>query len=42
LLWSVVALSVTGGLAAFYWWWKRKRQGKPVIPDTKGTSTRTA
>jgi len=42
MLWAVIALSVIGGVAALYWWWKRKREGKPVIPDTKGTSTRTA
>jgi hypothetical protein len=29
-------------VAALYWTWKRKSQGKPVIPDAKGTSTRTA
>ena len=42
MLWTVVALGVIGGLAALYWTWKRKSQGKPVIPDAKGTSTRTA
>jgi membrane protein YqaA with SNARE-associated domain len=42
MLWTVVALGVIGGMAALYWTWKRKRQGKPVIPDAKGTSTRTA
>jgi len=42
MLWTVVALAVIGGLAALYWTWKRKSQGKPVIPDAKGTSTRTA
>jgi membrane protein DedA with SNARE-associated domain len=42
MLWTVIALSVIGGVAALYWWWKRKREGKPVIPDAKGTSTRTA
>jgi len=38
----VIALSVIGGAAALFWTWKRKRQGKPVIPDAKEPSTRTA
>jgi membrane protein YqaA with SNARE-associated domain len=42
MLWTVVALAVIGGVAALYWTWKRKSQGKPVIPDAKGTSTRAA
>jgi membrane protein YqaA with SNARE-associated domain len=42
LLWIVITLSVIGGIAALYWTWKRKRQGKPVIPDAKGPRTRTA
>ena len=35
MLWTVVSLAVIGGLLALYWTWKRKRQGKPVIPDAK-------
>lgn len=42
MLWTVVALSVIGGMAALYWTWKRKRQGKPVIPDTKEPTTKAA
>ncbi len=42
VLWSVIVLAVIGGLAALWWTWKRKREGKPVIPDAKGTRTRTA
>lgn len=42
ILWTVVALAVIGGLAAGYWTWKRKREGKPVIPDAKGPRPRTA
>jgi len=42
MLWTVVALSVIGGIAALYWTWKRKRQGKPVIPDTKEPTTKAA
>jgi len=33
LLWIVVILAVAGGAGALWWTWKRKRQGKPVIPD---------
>ncbi|HEY2361608.1 MAG TPA: VTT domain-containing protein [Candidatus Angelobacter sp.] len=42
MLWIVVSLSVIGGILALYWTWKRKRQGKPVIPDVKEPKTRTA
>ena len=42
ILWTVVALAVIGGAAAGFWIWKRKREGKPVIPDAKGPRTRTA
>jgi membrane protein YqaA with SNARE-associated domain len=35
LFWSLVGLGVAGGAAALFWTWKRKRQGKPVIPDVK-------
>jgi hypothetical protein len=42
MLWAVIALGVIGGAAALFWTWKRKRQGKPVIPDAKGPHTRTA
>jgi len=42
MLWLVIAIAVTGGVVALFWTWKRKRQGKSVIPDAKGTSTRTA
>lgn len=35
MLWTVISLAVIGGLLALYWTWKRKRQGKPVIPDAK-------
>jgi membrane protein YqaA with SNARE-associated domain len=42
ILWTVVALVVVGGIAAGFWTWKRKREGKPVIPDAKGPRTRTA
>jgi membrane protein YqaA with SNARE-associated domain len=42
MLWTVIALAVAGGAAALFWTWKRKREGKPVIPDAKGPRTRTA
>jgi len=42
MLWTVIALGVIGGAAALFWTWKRKRQGKPVIPDAKEPRTRTA
>ncbi len=40
--WTLLTLAILGGLAAAFWTWKRKRQGKPVIPDSKEPSTRTA
>jgi len=42
ILWTVIALAVIGGLAALLWAWRRKRQDKPLIPDAKGPSPRTA
>jgi membrane protein DedA with SNARE-associated domain len=42
LFWTLIGLAVLGGIAALYWTWKRKREGKPVIPDAKEPSTRTA
>jgi membrane protein DedA with SNARE-associated domain len=35
LLWTLIGLAVVGGIAAVIWTRKRKRQGKPVIPDLK-------
>jgi membrane protein YqaA with SNARE-associated domain len=42
LLWMLIAVAVIGGVAALWWIWKRKRDGKPVVPETKGPRTRTA
>jgi membrane protein YqaA with SNARE-associated domain len=33
--WFVVSIGVLGGIVALIWTWKRKREGKPVIPDMK-------
>lgn len=40
--WTLLILAIIGGIAAGFWTWKRKREGKPVIPDSKGPRTRTA
>jgi membrane protein YqaA with SNARE-associated domain len=42
ILWIVIALAAMGGVAVLFWTFKRKREGKPVIPDAKEPSTRTA
>lgn len=42
LFWTLIGLAVIGGIAAAWWTWKRKSEGKPVIPDAKEPSTRTA
>ena len=42
ILWAVVAVAVAGGVAALIWIWKRKREGKPLIPDAKDPRPRTA
>jgi membrane protein YqaA with SNARE-associated domain len=42
ILWTVIGLAVAGGIAALLWTVKRKREGKPVIPDAKGSQTRVA
>src|ERR1700742_484739 len=40
--WTLLVLAVLGGIAALIWVWRRKRTGKPVIPDAGGPRTRTA
>jgi len=42
ILWTVIAVAVAGGIAALLWTWRRRRQGKPVVPDAKGPRARTA
>jgi len=42
LFWTLISLAVVGGIAALLWTWKRKREGKPVIPDMKDKHARVA
>lgn len=42
MLWTVIVLGVIGGMAALFWTWRRKRAGKPVIPDARGPHTNVA
>lgn len=35
LLWVLISVGVLGGTAALLWTWRRKRAGKPVIPEPK-------
>ena len=35
VFWSLIGLAAAGGIAALIWTWKRKREGKPVIPQDK-------
>jgi len=34
MLWTLVALAVAGGIAGGLYAWKRRKQGKPILPDT--------
>ena len=42
ILWTSIEIAVVGGLIALIWAWRRKSQGKPVIPDAAGVSSRAA
>jgi len=42
LFWTLIALAVVGGIAALIWTWKRKKEGKPVIPDMRDKRTKVA
>jgi membrane protein YqaA with SNARE-associated domain len=41
LFWTLVGMAVVGGFAALIWTWKRKREGKPVVPDVKDDTKKT-
>jgi membrane protein YqaA with SNARE-associated domain len=36
LLWTLIALTVLGGIAAGLYIWKRKKEGKPILPGRTG------
>jgi membrane protein DedA with SNARE-associated domain len=40
--WILIALAVLGAASALIWTRKRKREGKPVIPDVKGKEPKAA
>ena len=42
LFWTLIGLAVAGGVGAALWTWKRKREGKPVIPDFKNQPAKVA
>ena len=42
LFWTLIGLAVIGGIAALFWVWKRKREGKPVVPDSNEPRRHTA
>jgi membrane protein YqaA with SNARE-associated domain len=42
VFWVLIVLAVIGGIAALVWAWKRKRDGKPVIPDMKEPKAKPA
>jgi membrane protein YqaA with SNARE-associated domain len=42
VFWVLIVLTVIGGVAALVWAWKRKRDGKPVIPDFKEPKAKLA
>ncbi|HKV93227.1 MAG TPA: VTT domain-containing protein [Candidatus Angelobacter sp.] len=42
LFWTLIGLAVIGGMAALFWVWKRKREGKPVVPDSNEPRRHTA
>jgi membrane protein YqaA with SNARE-associated domain len=41
-LWILIGVAVAGGVAALIWTRKRKREGKPVIPDVKRKEPKAA
>lgn len=40
--WTLLGLAILGCIAAVIWVWRRKRHGKPVVPETKEPRTRPA
>jgi len=42
LFWTLITLAILGGIAALLWTWKRRREGKPVIPDVKDPQSKAA
>lgn len=42
VLWIFISLAVAGGVAALIWTRKRKREGKPVVPDVERKEPKAA
>jgi membrane protein YqaA with SNARE-associated domain len=42
VLWSLIALAAAGSICGAFYAWKRKRERKPLVPETKGPLSRTA
>lgn len=42
VLWIFIGLAVVGGVAALIWTRKRKREGKPVVPDVERKEPKAA
>jgi membrane protein DedA with SNARE-associated domain len=42
LFWTLIGLAVIGGAALIWWTVKRKREGKPVIPEPKDKPAKVA
>lgn len=42
VLWSLLAIVVAAGIAAAIFIWKRKKEGKPILPDANETHVKAA
>lgn len=42
VLWSLLAIAASGGIAAAIYIWKRKKEGKPILADTDETHVKAA
>lgn len=42
VLWSLLALAVLGSIAAAIYIWKRRKEGKPILPDTNEQHVKAA